>query len=464
MREDLTPAPLAPQRATAREFFAVAFRRRWIILGLFAATTVTIAVIAFSTPATYISVGQVLLRRGEQMSMLSPERRIVNDWEIELGSEIQTVMSWPVEQRAQKILAAEAKDASAVPEIQHGAVQAEVTGKSNVISIGYVDRDADVARRVCDALIRAYVDYRRSEQLRYPQRFFDAEINQATAELQRWTEMRRQFANENKLVSLDQQRQSMLFQRAGLQQSRTAAATELAAAEAQERILGELRAHPDADLPSIGQPTMNENVIAEMRTRVVAQQSVIAQLRERYRDDAPEVVNASVTLDTLKAILQRSLNSHVVAVQSQVAIARAKLKAIDDGIGSVDAQLKAVPDQEAQITEMDRQVESWKARLNDLLRSSDDARVQQNSVPAVTVYVLEPAGDARPNNARDYVRLGLAPAFSLVVGIGLAFFIDGVDLTVHTSSHAEEEVHLPVLAAITERRRRGGSRPARGPA
>jgi capsular polysaccharide biosynthesis protein len=53
------------------------------------------------------------------------------------------------------------------------------------------------------------------------------------------------------------------------------------------------------------------------------------------------------------------------------------------------------------------------------------------------------------------VRLGLAPAFSLVVGVGLAFFVDGLDLTIRTSPQAEEEVRLPVLAAIRERKRSG---------
>jgi hypothetical protein len=50
MRDDVPIAPLAAQRATAREFLAVAFRRRWIILGLFLATTATIAIIALSRP------------------------------------------------------------------------------------------------------------------------------------------------------------------------------------------------------------------------------------------------------------------------------------------------------------------------------------------------------------------------------------------------------------------------------
>jgi capsular polysaccharide biosynthesis protein len=48
----------------------------------------------------------------------------------------------------------------------------------------------------------------------------------------------------------------------------------------------------------------------------------------------------------------------------------------------------------------------------------------------------------------------MAPVFSIVVGIGLAFFVDGLDLTVRTARHAEEVADLPVLATLTDRRRR----------
>ena len=51
--------------------------------------------------------------------------------------------------------------------------------------------------------------------------------------------------------------------------------------------------------------------------------------------------------------------------------------------------------------------------------------------------------------------------FQAVVGVGLAFFVDGLDLTVHTTGHAEEETRLPVLAAVGERRRRRGAAPGR---
>ena len=55
-------------------------------------------------------------------------------------------------------------------------------------------------------------------------------------------------------------------------------------------------------------------------------------------------------------------------------------------------------------------------------------------------------------NTRDYVRLALAPVFSLIVGIGLAFFIDGLDTRLRTARDLEDTLDLPVLASLNERK------------
>ena len=46
MTPEIAPASASSQRATAREFFAVVFRRRWIILGLFGVTLGTVLIVA----------------------------------------------------------------------------------------------------------------------------------------------------------------------------------------------------------------------------------------------------------------------------------------------------------------------------------------------------------------------------------------------------------------------------------
>ncbi|HVP14908.1 MAG TPA: hypothetical protein VMS88_05155 [Terriglobales bacterium] len=451
MSPESTATPLG-QRATVREFLAVMFRRRWIILGLFIASTLTVVVIALTTPALYISGGQVLVRRGERQSIMNPDRQLMNDWEIELGSEIETVKSWPVLQRTQKILDEEGRGGRRVL-VEEGGVHVEVTGKSNVLAIGYVDRNPANAQRICDALIRAYVDYRQGGQIQYPRHFFDSEIAHAASELQRWTELRRRYSNTTGAIDLPEQRRSLLSLRSELESRRSEARATLAEAQSEQRVMQRLKEKPDVDLPTAGSYT--DNVIVTLKNNIVEQRRRIAELQERFRDEAPEVLNAEVTLDTLRSMLTRELDARLAVSHSRIEVIQARLDALDRELNTTDSRLEAMPDQDARLVEMNHEIESWKSRYDELIKSSDQALINENTVPLIAVYVLNPAGRARRENARDYVRVGLAPAFSLVVGIGIAFFVDGLDITVHTAGQAEEEVQLPVLAAITERKRRG---------
>jgi capsular polysaccharide biosynthesis protein len=50
------------------------------------------------------------------------------------------------------------------------------------------------------------------------------------------------------------------------------------------------------------------------------------------------------------------------------------------------------------------------------------------------------------------VRLALAPALSLLVGIGLAFFVDGLDTRLRTARDLEDTLDVPVLASLNERK------------
>jgi polysaccharide biosynthesis transport protein len=454
-----TPQPSSgAQRATAREFLAVVFRRRWIILGLFGVTLGTVLFISLSTPLAYISSGQVLVRRGEQKSIMQPYFQVINEWEIDLGSEVHTAKSWPVVQLAQKILDREREGRPAL-RLSEDRVEVEVTGKTNVLAIGYTDRDPRVAERACDALLRAYVEYRQSAVLTYPRRFFDDEIAKAGSELDQWLQKQREFSRQTGIVDLPSQRMNLISLRSGLEQRRVEATSDLEEAKAQYRLMGQLRQNPDVDLPSLLQ-LASDGTIELAKRSVMEQQSRVALLRERYRDDSPEVMNARVTLDSLRAMLEREVNARYAISSSRVDVVRAKLNAIEREVVEINSQLASMGNLEAQSSDIENQIVTWKMRYSDLTRSSSQALVNEKTSPSISVLMLNPASTARPQNARDYVRLGLAPAFSLVVGVGLAFFMDGLDLTVHTAGHAEEETHLPVLAAISERRRRGG-RPVR---
>jgi polysaccharide biosynthesis transport protein len=443
------------QRATAREFLAVVFRRRWIILGLFGVTLATVLVVSFATPVTYLSQGQVLVRRGEQKSVMQPVFQVSSEWEIDLGSEVHTARSWAVMQLAQRILDRERGDHPRVL-LREGGIDVSVTGKTNVLAIGYTDLDPRVAERACDALLRAYVEYRQSAALSYPRRFFDDEIARAGTELGLWQQRRREFSQRTGIVDLTAQRTQVIQLMTTLGNSRAQAAADLEETKAQYELMKQLDQNPDVDTPSLLQSAIPDGALEVAKESVMRQRDRLARLRERYRDDSPDVVNAQTTLDSLRVALKREVDGRLAISRSRVDVMRAKLEAVEREISAVNARLAQMGDVEAQSSDIDNQIATWKTRYSDLAKSSSQALVNENTSPTLLVYLLDPASAAKPRTTRDYVRIGLAPAFSLVVGIGLAFFVDGLDVTVHTSGQAEEEVQLPVLAAISERKRRNG--------
>lgn len=167
-----TPPPGLGRQASLREFVAVLFRRRWLVLGLFFVVTVTVVALTLTAPVVYTSSGRVLVYRGERLSALNANRMLYGEWESELGSEVARARSAAVLERTREVLAERAAAAGQpVPKFDPGAVDVEVMGRSDVLGIAYSDRDPDVAHQMCDALITAYLDVRQRSQIGRPESF-----------------------------------------------------------------------------------------------------------------------------------------------------------------------------------------------------------------------------------------------------------------------------------------------------
>lgn len=452
----LTPEPTspnAPQRtATSRELMSVLFRRKWLILGILAVTTITVISLSASTPTSFASSGRVQVLRGERQSALSPNRQMFSDWEEAMGGETEVARSVPVLQRAREILESETRQGAPEVKLDPGSVDIEVIGKSNVMGIGYVHGDGEVAQRICNALITAYVEFSQSRlTLGRPESFFEAELTEVDQAINRKLEARRSYAVSSGVNDPDAQGRAWADQLAVMQQRLNQASVDLVEAEISLRSMRELEKDPDIDLPTLGMPFSNEAALVSLKQKIVDQQGRIATLRERYRDDAAEVQSALETLETLQGLLKREVAARLTMAESHNAMLRARIRVIENDMAPIQARLAAVPSGKTSLEELDSEIATLRSRYSELSKARDQARITANTSQERTVILLSPAGPARPINTRDYVRLALAPAFSLVVGIGLAFFLDGLDLTVRTPSQAEEYLELPVMATLGER-------------
>ena len=451
----LEPTPTVigvARQATAREFIAVLFRRKWLVMGLFLVTTATVLVMSMTATRVYESTGRVLIKRGEKESVLTANRQIYNEWEEELASEMEIMKSQPVLDRARELLAA---PPGPPPPFKAGQVSCEVMGKSNVIAIAYTDRDPAVAQRCAQSVIDAYMEYRQNNMmLGDPKQFFNAEIARTDEELRRLTEQRRRYATESGVVDISQQKLTELSLLQTLSQSRSEAAAGLAEAESEQRTMRELQRRPEIDNPTAAAGIVGQDPLMEIKRRMVEQQARLADLRERYRDDATEVANAESTLTTLQSMLRREVEARLQVSQTRVTALTERLRSIDRDIAGVRSELGTLPAKEAWLSDLEIRIGALKLRYEDLVQKSGAAKITEFTSLPLKIILLSPAAAGAPKQTRDYVRIALAPAFSVVVGIAVAFFVDGLDITVRTAGHAEEVSDLPVLATVNERRRK----------
>jgi uncharacterized protein involved in exopolysaccharide biosynthesis len=447
------------RQASAREFFAVLFRRKWIIVGLFLVTTATVLAVAVTTPKLFASSGRILVKRGERQTMLRPDRQVLSDWEQELGSEMQIIKSVAVIKRARELLLVESQKSHRALTLDPASVDVEVMGKSNVIAVGYADLDPNVAQAACRVVMEAYIEYRsKGIPGDRPNLFFEHEIASLTAQIEARMQDRQSYTEQTGVTAPAMQTSSWVQQSAMLEGRRSDLAADLAAAQSIEQGMKKMQEDPDLDLPSydgVNQFT-NESALIQLKGRVLEQQARIAMLTETLRDDAPEVVGAHQTLETLQGMLRKEVEQRVRLTGSRVATLQSKVAVLDQEIAAIHQQLALAPSSLKKMEQIDSDLISLRQRLLEVNQSRNEALITANTSADVNVVVLAPASVALLVNELDVVRLLLAPTFSLLVGVAIAFFIDGLDLTVRTANQAEEFLDLPVLASMSERRRRNG--------
>ena len=461
MNQPPIPGPAVPlvRQATAREFLAVVFRRKWIIIGMFLVTTATVLSVALTTPTNFLSSGRILVKRGERQSVLRPDRQIFSDWEQELGSEMQIVKSVPVVKRARELMAIEAAKLHQPMELDPASIDVEVMGKSNVIAIGYMSLDPALAQVACASVMDAYVEYRRSRAIsESPAKFFEQGVADLEAQIKAKLEERQRYSEQTGVAAPVAQTQSWVTQVSNLESRRSELAADLAAAQSVEGAMKQMQDDPEIDLPTfdgVNQYT-NEAALVTLKSRVVDQQAKIAVLSETLRDDSPELMGARQTLETLNTMLRKEVESRVRMAGSRVKQIQSRVAVLDQEIATIRQQLDGAPEDLRQMDAIDGELLTLRTRLREVTEARDQASITANTSQDVNVVLLAPAGIAVASNPLDIVRLLLAPAFSLLLGIAIAFFVDGLDLTVRTANQAEEFLDLPVLASLSERRRRSG--------
>jgi uncharacterized protein involved in exopolysaccharide biosynthesis len=445
----------ARKESTVKDFLEVIFRRKWIILGIVLVSTAMVVILNVRKPAVYESTAKVLIKRGEASGVFDRNVRTLN-WEEEIASQIEMVKSQTVVSSAQRIVSQfYPKGYSTNRKIQLAKVNSGVITTSNVIWVTYGSDDPVFVEAAVNAIVTAYREYYSNTKTPPEMEdFFSQEIERLQEEIEYWREHKEEVLKEGDIIDIEDQRRNLLARVAGYETEVDDIVRERREKEAVIARLDSLLDSRIEDLAAISSDLtgsqLEEQLMKELRVRLQELRIKESEYSGKYTDKNPEVLRVRQQIEDLRQMVLAEIHTQILLNKNKLLIIVQKEETLRQFLAKLEIEKSGYPKAEIELERIDAALTKLKRSYDNVVEQQMGAKISRASNPEWTVTILNPASPAYRKKTRDYVRMALGPAFSLIIALGLAFFIDNLDHSIKNIADAEENLGLSVLASFPE--------------
>ncbi len=322
--------------------------------------------------------------------------------------------------------------------------------KTKLVNISFESTDpafaALVANTVGEQYIESYLDAKLELTTR-ASRWLNERLGDLKGVLESSEDRLISFKQEQGLVDVDGSvgrlnEQELLLATAELAQARSA----LASQSDLYREVQNLGSNTELleSIPAIQADPLVQRVKIEQGQ---AQRS-LDELRNRYGDRHPRVVDANSQLATLNSTLQGHLIRVAGSISKDYQLARQRVATIESKLASGKQEIQALGTKKFELDELEREVETNREIYNAFFsriteaRSADgletaNARISDAAVPAIT-----------PFKPKKQIIIALAALASLVLSMLMALLYEQMDDTVKSTGDIEDKLGLKLLGIL----------------
>ncbi|MEO5803461.1 MAG: polysaccharide biosynthesis tyrosine autokinase [Verrucomicrobiota bacterium] len=194
-----------------------------------------------------------------------------------------------------------------------------------------------------------------------------------------------------------------------------------------------------------------DSLLITLAEKLASGQHQLTALLQEYTPEHAEVKKAQAIVNRVQADLDKKIDGILQGLQTNAESSKAKLDA-------VEAQVRAASETANTLAAKNRPYYDAKRDLEDLLRIRTALILKIAAVSIETalptssiVEVTDPAVVIpRPVRPNKILNIGLGIIIGLIVGVGLAFFIEYLDTSVKTIDDVERALQAPVLGVIPQ--------------
>jgi len=375
-----------------------------------------------------------------------------------------------------------------------GRIQAATTvgpvKGANIIRISTRNTSPVLAARIANELANQYLRqnlaYARGEA-RSAREFIEEQLAVAADTLRDAEQKLKEYKEKTKLILLDEDAkesiQTLAKFEADLEEAKMARRED-------ERRLSLLRSQLTgegafAKYKSVAaSPTVSSNpVVARLKSRLSDLEIRRAQLLKEYTELHPDVVEAENEIETVKEelakstrqvletgpsatdLVYQSIVSGIIEAETQMSALGARISALGEVIESYSARLEDLPQKEITLARLTRRKEVGEKVYTMLLTKLEEARISEAMKVGNIRIVDNAVAPERPILPKKKRTTMLGALGGLIIGIGLALFLEYLDTSLKTGEEIEKDLKLSFLGSIPSVRgeKRAASRDGGGP-
>jgi succinoglycan biosynthesis transport protein ExoP len=219
----------------------------------------------------------------------------------------------------------------------------------------------------------------------------------------------------------------------------------------QQKLLEKLKSMERGELKKALPVAVQDSQLNELLSQLNLAEQNLIKLEKDYQPDHPTYQNAKKSVDDLNRKINDRIDGILVGLQTQVDSAKAYVDSLRDQVGNatktdIESAAKSAPYFAAKRNLEDLQ-KFRQVLLLKVAQETVEGRMPKNTMVTVATPAIVDRTPVSPNKPLD---IGLGVVFGLVVGIGLAFFIEYLDTSVKTIDDVERTLQSPVLGVIPQ--------------
>jgi capsular exopolysaccharide synthesis family protein len=449
------------------DYWRIIRLRKTVILLVFLLVVITTTAVTFWLPKTYASWSRIKVEKDNVIGSIENKPSSSSYDPFWLQTEFEVIQSSSVLNEVIKRLGLSEKWAAreAIPggltmqqtyKLLKGQIDVRQSRNTSLIEIWDYNQDKEEAAQIANAIAEAYRDYRK--KLRTNVR------EEAVASLkQQLTEQDEEIKAAQKIVNDLRAKYNIPDIETSAQSTATLNIDTL-------RSLEQLRISATADyikeaslLGSVSKYSREElrnslatvypfdQLLTSLSEKLATGQQQLTALLKEYTPEHAEVKKAQAIVDLVQKQLDDKIDGILLGLKSRTESERKRMEEITSRVEAARTNENAFVAQQRPYFDAKRNLENLQ-RVKDALTLKIRAEAIETAQPTTTaVETTDPAVvNPRPVRPNIFLNIGLGIVVGLIVGVGLAFFIEYLDTSVKTIDDVERALQAPVIGVIPQ--------------